>query len=170
MVSEHRFLIAATIAFAAVLVQTAVMPDMRVAGVVPDIVVLTVVAAAIQQGPEGGMLYGFGAGISMDLFLGTPLGLTALAYTIVGYVVATTSTGLLRNEWWVSPALGGLGSMAGAALFVTAGVLVGQDQLLDGRSATVVVMSGALGVPLSTLVVPIVAKLLPGHERRELIA
>lgn len=170
MVSEHRFLVAATIAFAAVLVQTTVMPYMRVAGVIPDIVVLTVVAGAIQLGPEGGMLYGFGAGISMDLFLGTPLGLTALAYTIVGYVVATTSAGLLRNAWWVSPTLGGLGSMAGAALFVTAGVLVGQDQLLDSRSLTVVVMYGALGVPLSTLIVPTVVKLLPGHDRRELIA
>lgn len=170
MVSEHRRLTAATVAFAAILLQTVIMPDVRVAGVIPDIVVLTVVAAAIQLGPESGMLYGFGAGLTMDFFLSTPLGLTALAYTVVAYVVSAGSTGLLRNEWWVYPALGGLGSMAGTTLFLVAGVLVGQDQFLQARSLVVVAMSGAFGVPLSVLIVPAVAKLLPGHEGRELLA
>ena len=72
---------------AIVLVQTAVLPYARVFGVVPDLGLVATVAIAYREGPELGSIFGFAAGLAMDLFLQTPLGLTALAFALTGYVI-----------------------------------------------------------------------------------
>ena len=43
-------------------------------------------AVAYEDGPETGAIFGFADGARMDLFLTTPLGLSALSYALTGYV------------------------------------------------------------------------------------
>ena len=61
-----------------VLLQVTVFPHVRIAGRVPDLGLILAVAIAFEYGPEAGAIVGFVAGLSYDLFLATPLGLTAL--------------------------------------------------------------------------------------------
>ena len=114
--------------------QTAVFPHLRVAGVVPDLGLVVAVAIAVRYGPELGAAFGFAAGLASDLFLQTPLGLAALAFALTAYLVGVMQNTLARPATWVRPAIAvGAGVVAGL-LFVGLGALVGQEQLFALRS------------------------------------
>lgn len=154
-------LASATLIVGALALQTTVMSRVRVGGVSPDLVVLTVVAVAIRAGVTAGASYGFVAGFAVDLFLETPAGLTALSYTLIGYGIATTYAGLLRSIWWMPHVLAAVGSTSAALAFVVVGALVGQDQLLDSRVFDVSAMVAVYAVPCSLIVFPIVGRVFP---------
>lgn len=141
---------------AIVLVQTTILPYLRVFGVVADLGLVATVAVAYREGPETGAIFGFAAGLSMDLFLQTPLGLSAMAYALTGYFVGILQGGLLRSAWWVTPVLGGLGGILGGLLFIGIGALVGQEQLFALRSLRVVLLAGAYDALIAPIMFPIV--------------
>ena len=70
-----------------VVLQTSLMPHLRVADVVPDLGLVAAVALAIRFGPELGATFGFAAGLATDLFLQTPLGLAAFAFGFTALIV-----------------------------------------------------------------------------------
>ncbi|MDQ3896073.1 MAG: rod shape-determining protein MreD, partial [Actinomycetota bacterium] len=85
----------------ALLIQTTVLSRMRFWGVMPDFMLLVAVAAGITAGPTRGPALGFTSGMLIDLFLPTPLGLSALVFTLVAYGVAVANTGVLRSAWYI---------------------------------------------------------------------
>ncbi|HUI48086.1 MAG TPA: rod shape-determining protein MreD [Acidimicrobiia bacterium] len=110
-----------------VIVQVAVFPHLRLFGVVPDLGLLVALAVGYYDGPEAGAITGFLAGFGFDLFLETPLGLSALTYAIVGYAIGVVESGLFRTPRWLPSFLGLLGGLAGGLLFIGIGVLAGVD-------------------------------------------
>ena len=92
-----------------VIVQVTVMPHLRILGVVPDLGLVLAVAVVYRDGAEAGAITGFAAGLGYDLFLATPLGLSALVYALTAYAVGVLQTGMLRSPRWIPPLLGGLG-------------------------------------------------------------
>lgn len=137
-------------------VQTAVMPHARVAGVVPELGLVATAAIAYRLGPEAGAVFGFTAGLALDLFLSTPLGLSALAWGLSGYVIGILQSGLLRTAWWVAPLLGLVGGVLGGLLFVGIGALVGQDQLWALHSARIVGLAALYDGLVAPVVFPLV--------------
>ena len=89
-----------------VIVQVALFPHLRLAGRVPDLGLVVAVAVAFDHGPEAGAIVGFLAGLGFDLFLETPLGLTALAYALTAYAVGVLQGGVLRTPRWFTPVIG----------------------------------------------------------------
>ncbi|MFM8971620.1 MAG: rod shape-determining protein MreD [Actinomycetota bacterium] len=79
-----------------VVAQVSVVPHLRIAGTAPALELLFTIAVAYRLGPEAGALTGFGTGLAFDLFLETPLGLSALTDAVVGYAVGVFTAGLLR--------------------------------------------------------------------------
>jgi len=71
----------------AVAAHAGLAPHLAVWGVQPDVLLVLVVAVAAGRGRRAGAACGFAAGLGADLFLATPLGTSALAYTLVGHVV-----------------------------------------------------------------------------------
>jgi rod shape-determining protein MreD len=144
----------------ALLLQTTVVPDLRISGVCPDIMLLLAVCAGLAGGPERGATVGFSAGLLVDLFLPTtPLGLSALAYCLVGFSVGALRGSLLREGWLLAPAVALIASAAGVLVFVAAGVTVGQSQLTGpgpvtlAKTAVIVgVMNAVLAIPVSRIV------------------
>ena len=70
----------------AVVLQAAVVSRLDVFGAHADLLVLVPIAVALVDGPERGAMAGFVAGLAVDLLSTTPFGLTALAYSVVGFV------------------------------------------------------------------------------------
>lgn len=64
-----------------------IAPHLAVRGAAPDVLLVAVVAVAVRRGARTGAGFGFAAGLGADVFLATPLGTSALAYTIVGHVL-----------------------------------------------------------------------------------
>jgi rod shape-determining protein MreD len=70
------------------LLQTVVAPHMEIAGIAPNLVVLSVVSVGMMTGTGLGLRYGFLAGLSVDLLTGSEaiLGVSALLLLLAGYV------------------------------------------------------------------------------------
>lgn len=151
----------AIVLVSALLVRTVVAPIIAVAGVVPDPVLLTVVALALGDGPRTGARYGFAAGLAVDLLGGSDLlvGTWSLAFSVAGWGV-----GVLRTYLTGSPLVTQLGAATAAALMAIgiAGVMA---MLLDsGRLTPVDMLVVAFGtalynLPFVPVVVPTVATL-----------
>jgi rod shape-determining protein MreD len=156
---------AALIALAAVLLQVTVMPYVRVADGIPDLVAAAVVSIAVLRGPLVGAVTGFCAGLLVELMapIGT-LGVLALLYVIVG--------------WWcgryterIEPGalLGPLALIVAAAGFVGLGYAA--VQLLLGNSVPAAMLVGKVLLPqmaLTALLGPpvlLVARRLLGDPR-----
>ncbi len=124
----------------AVMLHTAVLPQLRVAGVAPDLLLVLGIAAGIAAGPDRGALVGFIAGLLADCFLQTPFGLSALTYSLVGYGVGMFQTTILHAAVWIPVATAVVASAVGVILFAVVGAVVGQSHLLSGRLLEVAVV------------------------------
>ncbi|HEX9548193.1 MAG TPA: rod shape-determining protein MreD [Acidimicrobiales bacterium] len=141
----------------ALILQISVMSDLRVGGAAPDLMLLLAVCAGMADGPETGALAGFAAGLMIDLFLQTtPLGLSALAYCLIGFTVGTMRRTVIREGWWLTPLTALVGSGAGVALFVVIGVMVGQSQLTALSTTTLVQIASIVAVMNAVLAVPVI--------------
>jgi rod shape-determining protein MreD len=121
-----------SIVLAAVIVQVSVAASFGLLGVRPELTLLLAVAAGVSAGPDRGAKIGFALGLAYDLFLQTPLGLTALVYSLVAYgagAVQGQMAGTRRGSRMLL--VGG-----GTAVGVLALVLVGR--LLDALAPPVV--------------------------------
>ena len=80
-----------------VVLQTTVFPHLRVFGAVPDLLLVATIAVAYEAGPTPARSSGSSSGLAIDCFL-PPLGVSALAFALVGYVVGVFQSGLLRRR------------------------------------------------------------------------
>jgi rod shape-determining protein MreD len=146
----------ALLILAVVVLQTTVFSaGLRVFGVMPDLGLVLTVAVAFYIGPERGAVFGFVAGLAVDLFLSTPLGLSALSFALVAYGVGFVQGGLVSSSRWVAPIMGALGGLAGGVLFVGIGAIAGQDQLLALSSVRIILVAGAYDALIAFAVFPI---------------
>jgi rod shape-determining protein MreD len=137
------------------LLHTTLLPEVRIFGVMPDVMLLVAVAAGLEAGPGYGALMGFLAGMLADLLLPTPLGLSALVFTLVGYVVGVTKGGLLRSSWWFPVLVAFVASSAGEGLFALTATMIGETHMLNTHLSTVMLVVGItnaiLAVPMLKL-------------------
>lgn len=164
MIWIRRLRLGLLIVVGVVLQTTLFSESLRVFGVTADVGLVLTIAVAYYGGPEVGAMYGFFAGLAIDCFLTTPIGLSALSYAVVGYGVGAIQTGLVRSSRWIAPLLGGIGGIVGAGLFILLGALVGVEQLFALRSLKVLAVSGIYDALLSFIAFPLArrATRLPG--------
>jgi rod shape-determining protein MreD len=133
---------------AAVVLHTAVLPQLRPFQVGADGLLLVAVCAGLAGGSRAGAWIGFGTGLLADCFLATPFGLSALAYGLVGWAVGSLAGRLLRPGHWVLPATVFGASAGGVVLFAVLGAALGEDGLLTGRLLGVALLVGLLNALL----------------------
>ena len=87
-----RIFKSAIVLIVVLVLQVELFSDTRLFDVMPELLLGTTVAAAWAAGAERGATVGFCAGLLYDLFLPTPLALTALTYVLIGYGVGTLAS------------------------------------------------------------------------------
>jgi rod shape-determining protein MreD len=135
---------------ASLLFQTTVLARIRFFGVMPDFMLLVAVAGGITAGPTRGATLGFASGMLIDLFLPTPLGLSALVFTLVGYGVGVANTGVLRSAWYIPVLTAAGASVAGVALYALIGSVLG-EQMITGHLVTIAAVVGVSNAVLAPL-------------------
>jgi rod shape-determining protein MreD len=114
----------------ALLVQTTLGSDLRVDGVAPDLLLLVSICAGLVGGARAGATVGFFAGLLADLSLTTtPLGLSALSWCLVGWIVGALRVNYLPDARSLQPVIGLVSTALGVILFLVAGGLAGQGML-----------------------------------------
>lgn len=73
--------------FLSYLLQTTVLQGVQIAGVVPNLLIILLVAVAYRYGKLSGLIVGFLMGLFVDLAEGNVIGLYALIYMLVGYLL-----------------------------------------------------------------------------------
>lgn len=133
---------AALVLVVALLLQLTVVSDLRVAGVIGDLMLALVVAAGMTGGADRGVVYGFAAGLLYDLLLDTPFGLSALTYALVGYAVGLAGSALLRTSGWWPVVIAAVAGAVQATLYTSLGNLVGVAYPFGDLPAIALVMAG----------------------------
>lgn len=85
-------------------VQTSVMPMVSIAGLKPDLALLVVVAWGLISVPGEAAVWGFCAGVFLDLASGLPFGTQTLALTGVGLLLSLAQTNIFRSNLLLPPA------------------------------------------------------------------
>lgn len=146
------------------LVQMVVTPALSVAGWRADVVLLTVVAFSLADGPETGARYGFVAGLTTDLLSGGNhlVGISALIYLLIG-----DGVGRLRPYLSGTARAGevAMGAIAGAVAYA---VYSGLALLLDVRQlgATTLIQGLVATAAWTGLLAPLLCPPLAWLSRR----
>ena len=146
------------LALTTVVVQVAVMPHLRLLGVVPDLGLVLTIAVAYHDDAETAAIVGFVTGLGFDLFLRTPVGASALAYSVTGYLTGMVQAGLIRSSRWLPLALGALGGLVGGLLFVGIAILAGADALQGSGTFETVVRAAVYDALVAPVVFPLVGR------------
>jgi rod shape-determining protein MreD len=158
----------AAVVLAALVLQVTLFSRFSFEGARPDLMILLAVMAGYRLGPERGAIVGFAAGVSFDIVLSTPLGLSALVYTIVGYGAGVATSGMVRTSRWAASAVAAAGSAAGMVLYALVGAVLGEPTLSGPSLASIVVLVAVVNAVLA----PLASRALDwcktdGHDRRQ---
>jgi rod shape-determining protein MreD len=137
----------------ALTIQLGMASRLELFGVQGDLILLVAICGGIAAGPDRGAAIGFAAGLTYDLFLTTPFGLSALTYAIVAYLVGGLQDSVLRASWWIPVLTATAASMAGVILYGVFGTVLGED-LIGVELVRVAVIVGLL----NTIAAPVVVK------------
>jgi rod shape-determining protein MreD len=148
----------AVVIVVSVVLQTTLFTHLRVDGVAPELGLVCVLAVAYEDGANTGAVFGFVMGLAMDLFLTTPLGLSAMSYAITGYAGGVVQAGIVRTSPWIAPAIGGVGGLFGGLVFISVGAVVGQEGFLSMASLKTVLISALFDALIAPIVFPIVRR------------
>lgn len=134
-------------------VQTAILDDLRFFGVAADLLLVLAVAGGLVAGPRRGAVIGFAAGLTYDLVLTTPFGMSALSYLLVAYGVGVATSQVSVDSRGIRLAAATAACAAGVLLYVGLGAILGQDHLVGERLpvvlAVVTVVGGLLALPFT---------------------
>ena len=140
---------------AALLLQLTVFVDVRIAGVAPELMVLVAVLAGISAGAARGSVIAFFVGLAWDLYLATPLGLSAVSFALAAYAVGGFEKTLFSDSRIQVAALTGLATAGAVAAYAVLGELVGQRDLIDDDLVPVVAIASAVNAVLAPGVAPL---------------
>ncbi len=121
------------VALVVLAIQRTVCADHRPAGVAVQVVLALAAGAGAGAGSERGAFAGFALGMMYDLGVGTPLGLTALAYGLAGLVSGYVISITPDPQWWLAAIFVAIGSAVGEAAIPVVKFMTGQDGWLTNR-------------------------------------
>lgn len=166
-----RPLVLVALLVAAVVLQVSLLAgfsSLSYGGVVPDLALLVVVAAALVRGPELAAGIGFVAGLLVDLAPPADhvAGRWALALVVVGYLA-----GRVRDDARTS-ALGALVTVAacsfvGTSVFALSGMLLHDPALPAAQALRVIPVAVLYDVALTPFVLPLLLRLFRWLRPRE---
>ncbi|MGH2768188.1 MAG: rod shape-determining protein MreD [Candidatus Methylomirabilales bacterium] len=161
----RRILAFGLVLLTAVVLQTTVFAELTLFHVAPDLILLAVISLALINGPAAGAAAGFFGGVTRDLLLVSPKGITALAYVAVGYAVGSARPHIQATSVVVPVAAVFGGSLAGTLLYVLIGALLGRAPHPLERVAETALLTAAYNTLLAPLAYPAMRKLVSLYRR-----
>ena len=151
---------------AALVVQLTVFVDVRVFGVAPELLALVAVIAGFFVGPERGPLIAFAAGLLWDVYLPTPLGVSAITFAVVAFVVGSLNEGLFHDTRSQLILVAGVASASTVVGYALLGSIVGESGLIDVDMLVVALLVGLINAVLAPFVAPLMAWAFAPDGRR----
>src|SRR5689334_14644237 len=150
-----RGLVAMAAVTLALVLQVTVFPQLAWDGIVPNLVLLVVVAAALTRGAQFAAVLGFVGGVALDLAPPADhvAGRWALALVVVGYVAGRVRTDLRPSATQVVATVAA-SSFIGTSIFALTGILLHDPLIGFGELLQVIVVALVWDVALTPFVLP----------------
>jgi len=142
-----------------VLVQATVFSSLRFGGIQPSLVLLAVVALALTDGPITGAVFGFAGGLASDLLGSTPVGLSAIVLSGLGYGLGSLKPYLVTPSPLVPMALTFAASLAGLLGFGFLAAMLNVPVPPAGFMLRAGLLGSAYNMLLTPFVFPLVREL-----------
>ncbi len=155
-----RFGIFSLTLLTAVLLQTTVFSKLKILDVSPDLLLAVVICFALLEGPTVGGVLGFSGGFMRDLLLDAPMGLTGLAYLIVGYIAGSIRPYISSTSVFVPAACVFAGTALATGLYEIFQALLGQRTPPMSRAIQVVVLTALYNTILVPFIYPPVRRIV----------
>jgi rod shape-determining protein MreD len=158
-VTRFRAPVAALAVAVALVLQVSLFPHLAWHGIVPNLCLLVVVAAALTVDAPAAMVLGFAAGVALDLVPPADhvAGRWALALTVVAFLAARVRQDVRPTAVAVVATVAAA-SFTGTSIFALTGVLLGEGGSVPDL-LQVVVVAVLWDVALTPLVLPPLMKL-----------
>jgi rod shape-determining protein MreD len=163
-----RALVLALVLVLAVALQVTVFSYVSVDGVVPNLALLVVVAAALVRGPEFAAVLGFLGGLAIDLAPPADhvAGRWALALVVVGYLA-----GRVRHDAGTSALTAVLTvaacSFVGTSVYALSGMLLHDPAIPASEALGVIPVAVVYDVLLTPFVLPLLMRLFRRLQRHQ---
>lgn len=156
-----RLAATAALLLVTVTVQVGLFAHLSIAGVVPDLALLLVVAAAIVRGPTYGTALGLVAGLCVDLAPPADgvAGRWALALAVAGWL-AGQARGDARLSAVATVVTVAVSSLAATSIYALSGLVLSEPGVTVGRAFEVLPVAVLYDVAITPLVVPLVMLVL----------
>jgi rod shape-determining protein MreD len=146
----------ALVLFTVAVLQRGLFSQLRIADVSVDVFLLLALVGGMTAGPERGAIIGFFSGLTLDLLVQTPLGLSALVYCLAGFAAGRLQGTVLRANRFLPRLLVAALSAATVAAYAVVAEVLGQNNALSPDLPVimlVVAVANALLYPLARRVV-----------------
>ncbi len=150
----------------ALIVQLTVFVDVRIAGVAPELLALVAVIAGFFVGPERGPVIAFAAGLLWDIYLPTPLGVSAITFAVVAFAVGSLNEGLFHDTRGQLVLVAGVASASTVLGYALLGSIVGESGLINPNLIVIAALVGVINAVLAPLVAPLMAWAFAGDGLR----
>jgi rod shape-determining protein MreC/rod shape-determining protein MreD len=152
-----RPLVLFTVVVLAVTIQSTLLAEMTLLGVVPQLALVVVVGVALLEGPRAGVALGFAAGLLQDLLLpGSIAGMTAFVYSLVAYGAGTLQSPPSDPAPGFVTAVVAAATLAAELGYALLAIVLGREWVSLGFTARVALLVVIYNSLLTPLVLPVV--------------
>lgn len=164
----RRIIVNAVMIFACFIMQTSVFSLLKLADVVPNILIILVSSMAVMRGQKEGMLIGFFSGLMLDFLYSPYFGMYAFIYMFLGFVDGYFHRIYYDNDTLLPLLLIGLNDLIyGLFMYLVYGALRNHLHILNYVKSIIVpeiVYTIAVGLILYRLLLPI-NRWIENHEK-----
>lgn len=160
-----RLLLAIAVVLSALVLQVVVLSRLGLPGASPDLLLVVVLALGMAAGPGPGAIFGFSAGLLVELAppASGSIGQTAAVYAVAGFFAGQLALEPGRPEVRTVAAIGGIAGAAVIAQAILAAV-IGTPQVNWGALPLLVLTQMLYAAALSFLVMPLMGALYRGAD------
>lgn len=147
------------------ILQTTLVPHLKIFGAQPDLILVVVAAYAFIHGSAGGSIGGFFGGLLQDMVLIRNMGFNALCKTIVGYLAGLVERTVFAESILLPVVAIFLASLLHETIYLSFSVFLGEVVPLDLSLWRIVIPSAIYNAILTLLVYPLLCKINIYEER-----
>jgi rod shape-determining protein MreD len=136
-VSRNRQIFLMVVVLFAFVLQLAVVPQFKLFGVQPDLILVVAVVVAVQEGPVAGAIVGFAGGMLQDITSPQVMGVSALTKTLAAFMAGMLKDFFMTYSILLPVLLVFLATIFEMTLHQGSLVVLGQEQLPPFKVGTI---------------------------------
>lgn len=165
----RRVIAITAIVITAALLQSTVFAQLRLLGVRPELLFLVTIVIAMLEGPAEGAVVGFVCGLTQDMLLNQPKGITALTLTLLGYAVGMARQYIVSPSPLVPTIVVAVATALGMAFYEVVSVLLGQFEATLTYAVKVALLAALYNAVLTPILYPLLRRIVEGSRPRRVV-